>query len=163
MISILLAGCKKHQAEYNIYYLNKNKTEIVMEEYKPVATDTDSMVVEFLAKTSQNTTNVNLQKPFPDSVYIKRYKLENRLLSLYFNAAYNDMPTYEEVMCRGAIVEELMQIDGVDGVIFYVEEHQLKDAKGMTIGMMNNDSFVGNPGVEQDEDVAQNDNIEVIN
>lgn len=47
--SLLLAGCGNDEvsSEYNIEYLNKDKTKIVDVPYEPEASDTDGMIKEF--------------------------------------------------------------------------------------------------------------------
>ena len=47
---------------------------------------------------------------------------------------------------RGAIVHNMMQIEGVEGVSMYVDNLPLKDANGVEVGILTNDSFVENPG-----------------
>ena len=57
----LLAGCGNDEvsSEYNIEYLNKDKTKIVDVPYEPEASDTDGMIKEFLAKLSSDSDNVS--------------------------------------------------------------------------------------------------------
>ena len=40
----------------------------------------------------------------------------------------------------------MMQIEGVEGVSMYVDNLPLKDANGVEVGILTNDSFVENPG-----------------
>ena len=67
-------------------------------------------------------------------------------LYLYFNKEYGNIDAPEEVLCRGAIVHNMMQIEGVEGVSMYVDNLPLKDANGVEVGILTNDSFVENPG-----------------
>ena len=65
---------------------------------------------------------------------------------MYFNKAYGDIPAPEEVLCRGAVVHNMMQIHDIDGVSIYVDNLPLTDANGVEVGILTNDSFVENPG-----------------
>ena len=129
----LLAGCGNDEvsSEYNIEYLNKDKTKIVDVPYEPETSDTDGMIKEFLAKLSSDSDNVEYRKPIPNGVD---------------DADYSSMTEVEEVLCRAAVVLTMTQISGVDCVSFYVADAPLTDIRGNIVGSMNQDSFIENPG-----------------
>ena len=56
------------------------------------------------------------------------------------------MKKAREVLCRAAVVQTLVQIDGIDFVSFYVGDDVLKDREGVPIGLMSADDFVQNTG-----------------
>ena len=95
---------------------------------------------------SEDSDDVEYQKIFPDNVKIVRYEYTDHQLYLYFNKAYGDIPAPEEVLCRGAVVHNMMQIHDIDGVSIYVDNLPLTDANGVEVGILTNDSFVENPG-----------------
>lgn len=145
----LTSGCRKEgneDSKYFLFYLNKQKTKIVSVAYEPSATDEEELIGEFIDKISEETGSVDYRKVFPESVKIERYEYTDHQLYLYFNKAYGQMPPAEEVLCRGAIVHDMMQIDNVAGISFYVDNLPLTDANGAEVGIMTNDSFVENPG-----------------
>ncbi len=145
----LFAGCgKEEQAEskYSLYYLNSQKTKIVSMAYEPSTEEEEALIRELLEKISEETNSVDYRKVFPDNVKIERYEYADHQLHLYFNKSYEDMSPSEEVLCRGAIVHNMMQVEGVAGVSFYVDNLPLTDANGAEVGIMTNDSFVENPG-----------------
>jgi germination protein M len=149
LLAVLAAGCGKKKVEesrYSLFYLNNQKTKIVSMAYEPTAVTEDGLIDEFLEMISTETNSVDYRKVFPEAVKIERYEYVDSQLYLYFNKAYNDMASSEEVLCRGAIVHTLMQIEGVSGIVFYVDNQPLTDANGVEVGMMTNDSFVDNPG-----------------
>ena len=84
----LLAGCGNDEvsSEYNIEYLNKDKTKIVDVPYEPEASDTDGMIKEFLAKLSSDSDNVEYRKPIPNGVEVTDYSLDGVMLSIHFEA-----------------------------------------------------------------------------
>lgn len=149
LAACIFCGCGKGEAEdskYSLFYLNKQKTKIVRVAYEPEAQDTEGLIREFIEKISEESQSVDYRRVFPDNVKIERYEYTDHQLSLYFNKAYVDMSAPEEVLCRGAIVHNMMQIEDVAGVSFYVDNLPLTDANGVEVGIMTNDSFVENPG-----------------
>ncbi len=145
----VFAGCGRHKKEntgYTMFYLNKQKTKIVSQSYEPTASDTTDLIEEFIDQMSKETDDVDYQKIFPDNVQIERYEYTDHQLYLYFNKAYSDIPVTEEVLCRGAVVHNMMQIPDVEGVSFYVNNLPLMDVNGKEVGILTNDSFVENPG-----------------
>ena len=56
------------------------------------------------------------------------------------------MKKSREVLCRAAVVQTLVQVDGIDFVSFYVGDDVLKDREGIPIGLMSADDFVQNTG-----------------
>ena len=148
-----LTGCGRDDMEeydYYMYYLNQDRTAIEPMGYEPAADpeDTDSMIEEFIGQIENGTDRVEYQKVYPDSVSLEKYECTGNILYVYFNAAYSSMSVEEEILCRGAIVCTMMQISGVDGVLFYVDNEPLEDSNGTEVGIMTQDSFVDNPGEE---------------
>lgn len=113
-------------SEYNIEYLNKDKTKIVDVPYEPEASDTDGMIKEFLAKLSSDSDNVEYRKPIPNGVEVTDYSLDGVMLSIHFDADYSSMTEVEEVLCRAAVVLTMTQIPGVDCVSFMWQMHRLR-------------------------------------
>lgn len=149
LFSGIAAGCGKYKSEntgYALFYLNKQREKIVSKPYDPESTDTDALIKEYIARMSEDSDDVEYQKIFPDNVKIARYEYTDHQLYLYFNKAYGDIPAPEEVLCRGAVVHNMMQIHDIDGVSIYVDNLPLTDANGVEVGILTNDSFVENPG-----------------
>lgn len=150
---LFAAGCKndkQDESEYDIYYLNQDMNAIVSVGYEPEAAEdaTNAMIEEVLQKIEAGTDSVEYQKVYPDMVEIERYEYVGSQLYLYFNSAYSEMPVAQEVLCRGAIVRNMIQIKGISGVSFFVDDLPLTDANGREVGIMTNESFADNPGEE---------------
>lgn len=96
-----------------------------------------------MSEKSKEVDYVNL---FPQDVRIEKYELDDKVLKLYFNKAYEKMDPVEEVLCRGGIVRTFLQLEGVEGVSFYVDNATLTDVNGDIVGVMTQDSFADNPG-----------------
>lgn len=143
-----VTGCKSESAvsEYHIEYLNKDKSRIVQIAYEPEATDTDGLIREFLAVLCSDSDNVEYKKPIPNGVEVTSFSLDGVLLTIHFDADYNQMNVVEEMLCRAAVVRTMTQIEGVDCVAFFIDDAPLKDADGNLVGSMNQDSFIENPG-----------------
>ena len=143
-----MAGCGQSDTEsvYHIEYLNKDKNRIVQVAYEPKATDTDGLIREFLAMLCSDSDNVEYRKAIPNDVEVTSYSLDGVLLTLNFDADYNNMDAVEEVLCRAAVVRTMTQIKGVECVAFNVGDGPLMDADGNIVGNMMADSFIENPG-----------------
>lgn len=148
MLFALSFGCGggEQESQYHIEYMNKEKTKLVPVAYEPQATDTNGMIEEFLAVLDRDSENVDYVKPMPGDVDIVNYTLEGVMLTLHFNGEYSKMKAAEEVLCRAAIVRTMTQIEGVDCVSFYIGDMPLTDAAGAIVGIMNQESFIENPG-----------------
>lgn len=145
----LTAGCGNSQeeaSEYNIYYINKEKTKTVAVGYEPERTGTEEMIQEFLDKLFQETQAVDYRRPAPKGVKLESWEMKEDQLSLYFNSGYVEMGNVEEVLCRAAIVKTLVQVKGVECISFYVGDAPLIDSEGTPVGLMTAESFIENPG-----------------
>ena len=84
-----------------------------------------------------------------DVTDIKSYELTSEgYLILNFDAGYNTLTHVKEILCRAAIVKTLCQIEGVNGVEFYVNEAPLTDNSGNLYGYMSEETFVDNTSGE---------------
>lgn len=150
LLLFLAAGCSLTKSEeesaYHVYYLNKEKTKIVNEEYEPKGVSAEQLIDEYIALLSKNSENIEYRKLLSDDVKVMAYSFDGRQLSLYFNLEYTQMEPAEEVLTRAAIVRTLLQVPEVTCLSFYIEDAPLMDSNGNVIGLMTNESFVENPG-----------------
>lgn len=150
-LAACISGCggnAQTEEGYSIYYLNKENTKIVARPYELLADESDAQAVidEFVARLSEDSGDVEYQKPVPDDVSVTDYVLEEDLLTLYFSGEYGNMDKIEEALARAAIVRTMTQAPGVECLVFYIGDSPLADAGGNPVGVMTNDSFVENPG-----------------
>ena len=163
MLLILTAfvntGCAKgadEDADYKVYYLNKENTKIVSSPYELQAKDTkekggsrketEAVIEELLGQLSSDSEDVENKRPIPNGISVLDYTLEETLLTLYFSEAYSGLDRFSEVLTRAAVVRTMMQVNGVECISFYVEDDPLFDQEGNPVGVMTNDSFIENPG-----------------
>ncbi|MBQ1872116.1 MAG: GerMN domain-containing protein [Lachnospiraceae bacterium] len=137
---------EKYEGGYRLYYIRDDESEIVPVDYLPTKRKTASLVEEFLEKLAVTPSEDNLVETIPSYVFLQKYSLEKKQLTLYFSELYSNMSVGREVLTRAAIVRTLTQIQGVECVYFYVSDKPLKDAAGRFVGMMTADSFVENVG-----------------
>ncbi len=144
-----LTGCEEKEpveAEYNIYYLNKEKTKIMPVAYEPQSETDDGMLNELLQKLNEDPGSVDYRKPLSGAVEILSWDLQNRQLQLNFSSDYSQMDQISEVLCRAALVRTLIQVASVDSITFYVGDAPLMDRNGNPVGLMTAESFIENPG-----------------
>lgn len=165
VILMSLTACDKKTPEnnpdsfeggYRIYYITTDATEIVPVNYEPKAKKTVDLVEEFMDKLSTSPSDNTLIETLPGYIFLQKYSLEKKQLSLYFNELYSNLPIDREVLTRAAIVRTLTQLQGVECVYFYVSDKPLKDAMGKFVGMMTADSFVENVGRQINNITSQN-------
>lgn len=152
--SLLFAGCgsadKTASSGFSVYYINALGDGITALPYELASDGTDARITEALEALAEDPENVDYRRTLPESVRMEEYALDGGTLSIYFDREYADLEGNSEVLVRAAVVETLVQIDGVDSVIFYVADAPLLDASGMVVGSMSADSFITDYGAETD-------------
>lgn len=152
IFSFIVAACGKKetvQSDYNVYYMNKECTDIVSVPYEPSCDreDTIEMIEEFIELIKTGPDSVEYNGICPDGVSIEKYQYEdNGQLYLHFTKDYYAIEKSVEVLCRAAIVATFTQIQGVDSVGFFVQDSQLTDKDGNAVGFMKNDNFAADTG-----------------
>lgn len=149
---LLFAGCGKEpveQAGSVIYYLNKEANAIVPVAYEITGEDTEEKIENLLNKLQEAPESVDYQRVFPENVKLLDYTLNGEQLSLNFNAEYKNIDRITEVLTRAAIVHTMSQIEEVSYLSFQIDGEPLRDSKGMTIGLMNQNTFLDNMGSEE--------------
>jgi len=143
-IVLCLAGCKKetYTNSFNVYYTNSDVNKLVSLSYGTNQTDPNSIIGELLIKmnTVQKSDDVVVIKK--DYVSIDKYDKSDNIANVYFNQAYYNMDVSRQVLYRGAVVKTLTQVDGVDYVMFYVDNVPVTYLDGTTIGLMSASDFI---------------------
>ncbi len=131
-----------------VFYISDESGTLEKEAYIPEQTTTVQLVEELFERLKQQPTGLGNRTAIPDNVEILDYVLDGELLSLYFGEAYYQMDSITEVLCRAVIVRTMIQVEGIDGVEFMVNNQPLVDKTGHTIGLMTGDTFMENMGSE---------------
>ena len=147
-----LCACGRGKQEgsysYQIYYVNKEGTRVVSEEY---VTDTSSedkeeLLQEFIGLLKDTSDRPEYLSPLSDSY--QGYALNEGQVNLDFSEDYAKQGHIVEVLGRAAVVRTVTQINGIDTVTFSVQGEALVDAIGIPVGAMTADSFIDNAGTE---------------
>ena len=147
-----LTGCGQHTQEeesgYKIWYINQDESKLDYEYRELQATNTDGQIRELLEMVREAPESEKLKPVLPEDVRVEGCSLENQQLSLNFSTEYQNMQKVYEVLCRAALVRTFCQLPDVEYVEFQIEGEPLVDSYGRTVGMMNEDQFIENPGEE---------------
>lgn len=152
IVLIIVAGCKREEIPMDgpvVYYLNKDITSIVPVSCEITGDSPEVRVEEFLSKLEETPESVDLRTTIPESVKILSYSLDRQQLYLDFSAEYLNMDRATEILVRAAIVKTMVQVEEVSFVGIRVTGEPLKDSKGIGIGLMNENTFLGNMGSEE--------------
>lgn len=153
-----LTGCRRKDVNgeteagtYEIYYLNSSMTRMEPQEYtmppKPegeAMSDMDWKITCLLEQLRTVPKDLDRQSAVPEKVGFERYKLEETVLSLYFDNNYTMMNPTREILCRASLVKTLTQAEGVDYVAIYTAEQPLMDSTGVPVGAMTGSDFIDN-------------------
>ena len=129
-----------------VYYVNKNMTRVVSENYQPENTEAEALLAELLAVLSTDPENLDYKKPLIPEVRILSASMEKKQINLNFDSTYSLMPRITEILNRAAIVRTLTQIEGVETVAFYINEQPLMDALNQPVGQMRASDFIDDLG-----------------
>lgn len=152
--SVSMAGCGKDKtASYNayLYYINNDATGLTREGITCRGDSTQEQVLYLLKRLSGEQSGADRQPILPKDVTMSSPEIRDHQVYLYFDDKYADMKPSQEILCRGAIVKTLMQVEGVKGISFFVDSKPLTDEGGKKIGIMTDTSFsddLGNVGDE---------------
>lgn len=134
------------QKSLRVYYVNKNATKVVSEEYIPEHTETEELLQELLTVLQTDTDNLDYKKAIPSEVKVVNASIKSGQLNLTFDSAYSLIPQITEILNRAAIVRTLTQIDGINAVVFYINEQPLLDALNQPVGRMKASDFIDDLG-----------------
>ncbi|SDB16027.1 GerMN domain-containing protein [Eubacterium oxidoreducens] len=148
MMITILGGCSNsdEQSEYEISYVNMDGTTTYKVGYDTDTTDVDELVDEMLGLLSEDPGQIEYKNAIPSSVTLNYYSRSDDELTIDFDEGYLEMDTVTEVLCRAAIVQTMVQIDGVSYVAITVNDAPITDEDGNVYGFMNEEDFIENPG-----------------
>lgn len=139
---VLLIGCagkdKEKQTKISIYYIDADGNSLKQKDYLTQGTKVNEEVGAMLKELKDST--------FPQSVKVLDYELKQDRLALYFNAAYGELNKGTEILLRAAVVQSLVQLEGVNYVSFYIKDEPLRNREGVSVGLMDAETFVQNTG-----------------
>ena len=144
----MLCACGRRDStdemESYVYCLNEDRTGIIKVEYETSAETPLEAASETLEKLSEPSDDIEYVSPIPEGVKVLQCTLSGSILDVEFDDGYLDVGRIQEKLMRAAIVQSLVQIEGINGVTFTVDGSPLTDGDGVQVGLMNEDDFVEN-------------------
>ena len=149
----LLTSCaapeKKQEGDsYQVYYVNKEQTKVIYNDYVTQTKGTESVLTELLEQLAQVPEKFEYNPPLAGKFELLAYSLDNGTITLSFDEQYKEQDAIEEVLTRAAIVRTLVQIEGIDYVTMQVRGEPIMDSLGIAVGAMSKDTFIDNAGNE---------------
>ncbi len=151
LFTIVFSACKKNveNYEYNIIYVDKSMKQLVYQGYTPKETSAGGLVDEFINMLKTEPKSQDAITPgFNETDIIDYEYTSDGYVIINFNSGYYTLASVYETLCRAAIVKTLCQIEGVQGVEFYVDGAPYKNALGEPYGYMTAELFVDNTSGE---------------
>lgn len=144
-----LSGCGRssNTVTFSVYYSNSSHDDILKMDYAMSETAMDdlyTMVTELFDQMfNKDYTADDLFSAKPENVSIRSYSVgSDRVLTVDFDSGYLKMTNVQEIILRAAIVLTVIQLNGVNGVRFTVENDPIRYSDGTEIGTMTADDFV---------------------
>ena len=134
------------EGEYRVYYVNNENTKLISTVYQAAAQGSNELVAELMNVLHQNPDNTEWKTARPDGVELRSYSLDNEILTLNFNSAYQNVEPVKEILYRAAVVKTLVQIPEVSGVQFMINDQPLMDASKNAVGVMQAETFLEESG-----------------
>ena len=127
-----LIGCSNGEGEYDakIYYVNTDKTSITAVDYNFTSDKTEGQLAEAFKMLREDPEDIDYITTIPAGLELKRWKLNDGTLEVYFVGDYDSLDVFTEVLIRAAIVKTLVQIEEVKSVSFYINNAPLVDFSG---------------------------------
>lgn len=145
-----LSGCAQSKKDdpdtFLVYYTNQNADDIIFKEQ--TIRDAENMEqVELVQKLLdlmfiQDEEDTTYYTVCPDTVHLEGLIVKDGIITLDFNSDYLKMTNVREIIFRASVVLTLIQISGITGVSFTVENNPIVNSYGENIGIMTSDRFV---------------------
>ena len=132
--------------EYRIYYVNSENNKLTSMVYEASGEDTESLIGELMGKINQNPEKTEWKTARPEGVEVRGHTLENKILTVYFNSAYQNAEPVKEILYRAAVVKTMVQIPDISGVQFMVNDQPLMDSSKTVVGVMRAETFLEDSG-----------------
>lgn len=146
---LCLTGCnseREKEGEYQIYYLNMERSKIVAEQYDSTGAENEELIQELLTKLKSAPESSKLRQTIPSNIEINSFKINGAYVYVDFSREYKELEPTEEVLVRAAIAKTLLQTEVCSLVTFTIDSEPLRNSDDSLVGSMSADSFVENPG-----------------
>lgn len=146
LVLSLLQGCQKNnddaKTNFSIYYVSTEGKGLEAVPYVLKTQELDKQVEEVFEELKNKQESRGITSSVPSDITLEKYELSEGQLNLYFGTSYLNMKKGTEILMRAAVVQTMVQLQGVNYVAFYVDNEALKDSYGEVIGIMNAENFI---------------------
>lgn len=156
MLCLLAGGCSVEvqndpntQSVYYLYDISADETQLEKVDYNPEETTAEYMLKDMMQQMNQKEDDVERISLLPDDVQMN-YSVEGDVLVVNFNSQYTQMSKAREILVCAGVVKTFLQVPGISAVRFTVENQDLTDSKGESVGEMTADTFAEFSGNEPD-------------
>lgn len=156
MLCLLAGGCSVEvqndpntQSVYYLYDISADETQLEKVAYNPEETTAEYMLKDMMQQMNQKEDDVERISLLPDDVQMN-YSVEGEVLVVNFNSQYTQMSKAREILVCAGVVKTFLQVPGISAVRFTVENQDLTDSKGESVGEMTADTFAEFSGNEPD-------------
>lgn len=156
MLCLLAGGCSVEvqndpntQSVYYLYDISADETQLEKVDYNPEETTAEYMLKDMMQQMNQKEDDVERISLLPDDVQMN-YSVEDDVLVVNFNSQYTQMSKAREILVCAGVVKTFLQVPGISAVRFTVENQDLTDSKGESVGEMTADTFAEFSGNEPD-------------
>ena len=98
---------KNEERQYRFYYINSDETRLKEEKYTPEKETTEVMLRNFSESLNNRESREDGISLFPDGVKISSYSIQDGVLNVEFNEAYDKNVTYQRTSGAGRYSEDL--------------------------------------------------------
>ena len=150
ILSLAVTACGDRygvkEGESYIYCMNTDKTGLVKVAAKISGNSAIKKAESVIDEMKKPTNEIEYTQAIPEQVKLLSCALKGSILEIDFSEEYYEVKSLDEKLMRAAIVQSLLQIDGIDAVSVRVEGEPLKDDEGNEVGLMNGDDIVDTTG-----------------
>ena len=114
--------------------------------FVPKGGTTAEIASSYLTELGKTPTEGNLLRLLPDDVDLVGSRLRGSVITLDFSGNYNALDKSTEVLVRSGYVRTLIQVPGIEYVVFTVGGEPLRLNGDIEVGPMNADTFIENAG-----------------
>ena len=97
-----------------VYYVNKDETAIISEDYalQSDPADSNAVIQELLKQMETIPVKLEYEAPITGKVHLQKFSLKDEILTLSFDDEYKNIEHTTEILDRAAMVRTLSQVEG---------------------------------------------------
>ena len=144
------------QGSIVLYYLNAEEDGFEKAYYNRDNPDDPvlaSYEVTYHLSDAESSSKDQYKSSIYDGVIVNSIVINEGVETIDFGSGYRQLSPVKEILCRAAVVNSLIQIEGVDSVRFTINGDSLLGTDGSAIGDMNEKTFL----LEGDSDQLYDD------